>query len=90
MGTSQAAHCTGQQASAETPYHSADGHGVGLIFKWEAIVRRALDIYNVDSQPYLGNSVGLLLRIGPKLLKHRMPLTWTFEDQPRRTLSQKR
>lgn len=42
-------------------------------------------IYSIGSHPYLGNSVGLLLRIGPKLLEHRIPLTWSFEDQSRRT-----
>lgn len=42
-----------------------------LLFKLVATMKRALDIYDIDSQLYLGNSVGLLLKIEPKLLSPR-------------------
>lgn len=48
-----------------------------------------MGIYSIGSHPYLGNSVRLLLRAGQKLLEHRIPLTWSFEDQSRCTPSQK-
>lgn len=50
----------------------ADCCSMELLFKLVAIIKRVLDIYSIDSQPYLVNSIGLLLRIGTKLLNCRI------------------
>lgn len=50
----------------------ADCYCIGLLFKLVASMKKVLDMYNIDSQPCLVNSIGLLLRIEQKFLSHRI------------------
>lgn len=62
---------------------TADCYCMGLLFKLVAIMKRILDTYNIDSQPYLVNSIGLLLRIGSKFLNHRITDLETLKTSQR-------